>query len=150
MTRKSLNPLRLGVFLLGGAALSLGTGLALSTASNGNDAQNAPLHVQVDNSPLARDVKEGNSFAPIVKKVAPSVVKVFVTMKASESPMSNPDLDFFRRLLRRRRAESDDPGQPHIPSEHGLGSGVIVSPNGYNPDKQSRCKQRERDSGGSE
>jgi serine protease Do len=99
MTRKSLNPLRLGVFLLGGAALSLGTGLALSTASNGNDAQNAPLHVQVDNSPLARDVKEGNSFAPIVKKVAPSVVKVFVTMKASESPMSNPDLDFFRRYF---------------------------------------------------
>src|ERR1700693_3114356 len=131
MTRKSLNPLRLGVFLLGGAALSLGTGLALSTASNGNDTQNAPLHVQVDNSPLARDVKEGNSFAPIVKKVAPSVVKVFVTMKASESPMSNPDMDFFPRYFGGEGLNQMNPGQPHVPSEQGLGSGIIFSPDGY-------------------
>src|SRR5580692_2812682 len=131
MTRKSLNPLRLGVFLLGGAALTLGTGLALSTASNGNDTQNAPLHVQVDNSPLVREVKDGNSFAPIVKKVAPSVVKVFVTMKASESPMSNPDMDFFRRYFGGGGLNQMNPGQPHVPSEHGLGSGVIVSPDGY-------------------
>ena len=131
MTRKSLNPLRLSVLLLGGAALSLGTGLALSTASNGNDTQNAPLHVQVDNSPLARDVKEGSSFAPIVKKVAPSVAKVFVTMKASESPMSNSDMDFFRRFFGGEGLNQMNPGQPHSPSEHGLGSGVIVSPDGY-------------------
>ena len=131
MTRKSLNPLRLGVFLLGGAALSLGTGLALSTASNGNDTQNTPLIVQVDNSPLVREVKDGNSFAPIVKKVAPSVVKVFVTMKASESPMSNPDMDFFRRYFGGEGLNQMNPGQPHVPSEHGLGSGVIVSPDGY-------------------
>jgi serine protease Do len=115
MTRKSLNPLRLSVLLLGGAALSLGTGLALSTASNGNEKQNAPLHVQVDNSPLAREVKDGSSFAPIVKQVAPSVVKVSVTMKTSDNPMSN----------------SDNPGQQHGPMEHGLGSGVIVSPDGW-------------------
>jgi serine protease Do len=115
MTRKSLNPLRLSVLLLGGAALSLGTGLTLSTASNGNETQNAPLHVQVDNSPLAREVKDGSSFAPIVKKVAPSVVKVSVAMKTSDNPMSN----------------SDNPGQQHGPMEHGLGSGVIVSPDGY-------------------
>ena len=131
MTRKSLNPLRLSVLLLGGAALSLGTGLALSTASNGNDKQNAPLHVQVDDTPLAREVKDGNSFAPIVKKVAPSVVKVFVTMKASESPMSNPDMDFFRRYFGGEGLNQMNPGQPHVPSEHGLGSGVIVSPDGY-------------------
>src|SRR5208282_3495768 len=115
MTRKSLNALRLGVLLLGGAALSLGTGFASSTASNGNETQNAPLHVQVDDSSLAREVKDGSSFAPIVKKVAPSVVRVSVTMKTSDNPMSN----------------SDNPGQQHGPMEHGLGSGVIVSPDGY-------------------
>jgi serine protease Do len=132
MTRKSLNPLRLSVLLLGGAALSLGTGLALSTASNGDEKQNTPLHVQVDNSPLARDVKEGSSFAPIVKKVAPSVVKVFVTMKtSSENPMSNPDRDFFRRFFGGERPNEMNPGQQHGPTEHGLGSGVVVSPDGY-------------------
>jgi serine protease Do len=134
MTRKSLNSLRLGVLLLGGAALSLGTGLALSTASNVNEAQNTPLHVQVDNSSLAREVKDGSSFAPIVKKVAPSVVKVSVTMKGSENPMSNSDMDFFRRFFGGQGQMN--PGQQrgpmeHGPMEHGLGSGVIVSPDGY-------------------
>ena len=64
MTRKSLNPLTLSVTLLGGAALSLATAFALNTGEKGNETQSAPLHVQVDNSPLVRDVKEGNSFAP--------------------------------------------------------------------------------------
>jgi serine protease Do len=131
MTRKSLNPLRLSVLLLGGAALSLGTGLALSTASNGNETQNAPLHVQVDNSPLARDVKDGSSFAPIVKKVAPSVVKVFVTMQASANPMSNSDMGFFRRFFGREGLNQMNPGQLHAPTEHDIGSGVIASPDGY-------------------
>src|SRR6202011_2259300 len=131
MTRKSLNPLRLGVFLLGGAALSLGTGLALSTASNGNDAQNAPLHVQVDNSPLTRDVKEGNSFAPIVKKVAPSVVKIFVTMKGANNPLANSDMDFFHRFFGEDGTKQMNPGRLHTPTEHGLGSGVIISSDGY-------------------
>jgi serine protease Do len=129
MTRKSLNPLTLGVLLLGGAALSLGTGLALSTSADGNDAQNAPLHVQVDNNPLAREVKDGSSFAPVVKKVAPSVVKVSVTMKVSENSTQNPDMEFFRRFF--GREGQMNPGQQHGPSEHGLGSGVIVSPDGY-------------------
>ena len=131
MTRKSLNPLRLSVLLLGGAALTLGTGLALSTASDGNETQNAPLHVQVDNSPLVREVKEGSSFAPIVKKVVPSVVKVFVTMKASGNPMSNPDMDFFRRFFGKDGLNQMNPGQQRVPMEHGLGSGVIVSADGY-------------------
>jgi serine protease Do len=129
MTRKSLNPLKLSAALLGGAALFLGTGLALDAASNGNGTGNAPLHVQVDNSPLVRDVKEGTSFAPIVKKVAPSVVKIFVTMKASENSLSNPDMEFFRRFFGGEGFNRLNPGQS--PAEHGLGSGVIVSPNGY-------------------
>ena len=99
MTKKSLSRLRLSALLLGGTALSLGKGFALSPASNGNEAQNAPLHVQVDNSPLVRNARDATSFAPMVKKVAPSMVKVFVTMKASENPMSNPDMDFFRRFF---------------------------------------------------
>jgi serine protease Do len=135
MTRKSLNPLTLGVLLLGGAALSLGTGLALntekSTEKNGSETQNAPLHVQVDNSPLAREAKEGSSFSPIVKKVAPSVVKVFVTMKTSGNPASNPDMEFFRRFFGGEGLNQMNPGQQHGPAEHGLGSGVIVSPDGY-------------------
>jgi len=132
MTSKSLKPLALGVLLLGGSALSLATGFALNGGENGNGSQNPPLHVQVDNSPLTRDVKEGNSFAPIVKKVAPSVVKIFVTMKAAgENPFANSDMDFFRRFFGEDGLKQMNPGKLHAPTEHGLGSGVIVSPDGY-------------------
>jgi serine protease Do len=131
MTKKSLSLLRLSALMLGGTALFLGTGFALSPASNGNEAQNAPLHVQVDSSPLVRNAQDATSFAPIVKKVAPSVVKVFVTMKATDKPMSKPDMDFFRRFFEGEELNQINPGQEHAPTEYGLGSGVIVSPDGY-------------------
>ncbi len=98
--RKSISILGVGALLLGGAGLCLGTASGLSPSStNVNEAQSAPLQIREDNSPLVRDAKDGTSYASIVKKVAPSVVKVFVTMKASENPMSNPDMEFFRRFF---------------------------------------------------
>ena len=96
MTKKSLKPLVLSLLLAGGAALSLGTGFALSGGRNSQSSQNAPLNVQVDTTPLNRDLKEGSSFAPIVKKVAPSVVKIFVTTKEGNNQLSNSESDFFR------------------------------------------------------
>ena len=98
--KRTIDRLGSGALLLGGLGLCAGTGLALSPASNnGGEAGKAPLQVREDDNPLVRDVKAGTSFAPIVQKVAPSVVKVFVTMKASENPMSNPDMEFFRRFF---------------------------------------------------
>ena len=127
--RKSISGLKLAALFLGGAGLCLETSFALNPASNdGKEAQNAPLQLREDDSPLVRDVKDGTSFAPIVQKVAPSVVKIFVTMKASENPMSNPDMEFFRRFFGLNQM---NPGQLSAPIEHGIGSGVIVSPDGY-------------------
>jgi S1-C subfamily serine protease len=98
--KRSINRLRLGALLLGGVGLCAGTGLALSPASNnGGETGRAPLQIREDDKPLVRDVKDGTSFASIVQKVAPSVVKVFVTMKASENPMSNPDMEFSAASL---------------------------------------------------
>jgi serine protease Do len=133
MTRKSLKPLVLSMLLLGGSALSLATGFALNSGEDANGTKNAPLNVQVDNSPLTRDVKEGTSFAPIVKKVAPSVVKIFVTMKGANNPLSNSDMDFFHRFFGDNGPNQNqmNRGQVRPPAEHGLGSGVIVSPDGY-------------------
>jgi serine protease Do len=116
--------------LLAGVMLSLGRVLASDPApGSGKDVQNAPLQIREDDTPLVRDVKNGTSFAPIVQKVAPSVVKVFVTMKASQ--LSNPDLDFFRHFFGGQGLNQLNPGQSNTPIEHGIGSGVIVSPDGY-------------------
>jgi serine protease Do len=97
----------------------------------GEDAQNASLQIREDDTPLVRDVKNGTSFAPIVQKVAPSVVKIFVTMKTPQNSMSNPDLDFFRRFFGSQGLNQLNRGQSNAPTEHGIGSGVIVSPDGY-------------------
>ena len=78
------------------------------------------------------------SFSSVVKKVSPSVVKVYSTWKAKESgPMGmnegdlNPfsDNPMFRKFFGDRFGE----GMRRMPSpkQQGLGSGVIVTPDGY-------------------
>jgi len=86
-----------------------------------------PAKLHIDESPLRREVKLATSFAPIVKKVAPSVVNIYSSRTIHEQPMINPFFNdpFFRHFFgygemrpQSRRAES-------------LGSGVIISEDGY-------------------
>jgi serine protease Do len=130
MTRTSLKRYASSFLLLAGAALTIGTGLALSSEDQQKGTENPQLTVQTDDTPITRDLKSGTSFAPIVKKVGPSVVKVSVTSKTGESPMAMPDNDFFRRFFG-DNGDSLNPGRRHGFLQHGLGSGVIVSPDGY-------------------
>ena len=81
-------------------------------------AAQEPAHTQ--QSPIA-------SFAPIVEKVAPSVVTVFTTQTVSRTlapfPFSDDTLrQFFGGQLPRGQGKQ---------TLQGLGSGVIVSPDGY-------------------
>jgi len=117
-------------------ALAIGvSGLAWIHPSQAKEetAAAAPIHLKVNEQPVSRDARAVTSFAPVVKKVAPSVVKVFVTGKAKVvpsaefSPFEDP---FFRRFF------GDGFGgrggrNMQTPKEHGLGSGVIVSKDGY-------------------
>ena len=41
--------------------------------------KDAPPNIKVSSTPIVRDVKLGTSFAPIVKKAAPSVVNIYST-----------------------------------------------------------------------
>lgn len=83
----------------------------------------------VDPSPPPRDGKLTLSFAPVAEKVAPSVVNVFSTRAvrdpAADIPFFNDPL--FRRFFGGRGAQP--PSEPRI--QQGLGSGVIVSEDGY-------------------
>lgn len=103
---------------------------------------NPSVTVKVDEKPLVADASSplGASYAPIVKKVAPSVVKVLVAEKAKKVPVAEGhpffDLPGFREYF----------GDPHggqfggpgrrggsfrQPPSQGLGSGVVVSDDGY-------------------
>jgi serine protease Do len=89
--------------------------------------------IKVETTPVNRDVKLGTSFAPIVKKTAPSVVNIYSTQTIHfrTRPLRNPfpDDPFFRQFF------GDQPelngGHEFTRKAQSLGSGVIVSPDGY-------------------
>jgi serine protease Do len=89
---------------------------------------NAAPKLNVQESPINRDLKAATSVAPVVKRVAPSVVNIYSTVTIKDRP--NPLLSdpFFRHLF---GDDSGSQGQARTHREQGLGSGVIVSPDGY-------------------
>ncbi len=126
--------LRLG--LLGTALiLSLSTmAVTRMVMAKDSSAKLAKVNLAISDTPIPRDGKYVNSFAPIVKKVAPSVVKVFVATKAKMVPApQSPYGD--NEMLRRFFGQQFNPGSPggmmRTPPQSGLGSGVIVSQDGY-------------------
>ena len=74
-----------------------------------------------------------DSYADIVKIVAPAVVTIHVQGKASAAPaqFQMPNDDFFRRFFGDPDNQQGPQRQPRIPRRSGLGSGVIVSTDGY-------------------
>ena len=61
-----------------------------------------PVRLTVDNKPIERQGNTLASFAPVVKKVSPSVVQVYVSSKPKRTPgMENPfsDHPWFRRVF---------------------------------------------------
>ena len=69
------------------------------------------------------------SYAPVVKKVLPSVVRVAITAK-TQNVTQMPDM--FRRFFGGREGDEESPGRSFgAPRQHGVGSGVIVSKDGY-------------------
>jgi len=97
----------------------------------GSQAAEEPK-VQVQPAPVTRDSRPALSFAAVVKKVAPSVVTIYSTKTVRENS-HNPLLNdpFFRRFFGLEDEDGSNNRRPHIRQEQSLGSGVIVSPEGY-------------------
>jgi serine protease Do len=110
-------------------ALALGIGgLGLAAAEHAF-SNNPPASLKL------ADPNEGPSrtgFAPVVKKVLPTVVNISST-KVVKTPTQFegqvPDDDFFRQFFGGNMPNMRQ--MPREQRERGLGSGVIVSPNGY-------------------
>jgi serine protease Do len=131
MTNSFRKRLAYGFALIGSAAAVAAAPFALSAAEQqANNSKSTTLNLKVDSGPVNRSAVQTNSFAPVVDKVTPSVVMISVTGRGDEQQLS--DLDQLRRFF------GDGPlggpsspfgGRP--PRQRGLGSGVIVSPDGY-------------------
>ena len=101
----------------------------------GKKEETKKAEITVNQAPLSRDVKLTTSFSTIVKQVAPSVVtiKTSKTVKISNNLPSMMMDPFFRRFF--GQPDDEEPGNPQQSAprqkQQGLGSGVIISKDGY-------------------
>ncbi len=111
--------------------------VAAAVALAKNDGPGGDLRAQLnlDHSAPERVTAEAG-YANVVEKVAPSVVSILVTQKASARQTADtPDLfndPFFRRFFEDMNPEQLQPRQQRPqPRRQGQGSGVILTPDGY-------------------
>jgi serine protease Do len=121
---------RVAALALGGAVALAGSALAFSQKPKA-EPFNAPA---VDESPLPREVGGHTSFSPVVKKVAPGVVKVFTTTKLHNTAFNGAP-DGMDDLLRHFFGDPSQGRNPRrefgVPRQQGIGSGVIATRDGY-------------------
>jgi serine protease Do len=120
-----------------GGALALACSALAFTQKSKAEAQTPPPNIPMDERPIARDAGSHNSFAPIVKKVNPGVVKIAVITKAKNmsfhgNPTGMPEMDdFFRHFFGDQLPGRGSGRNFGTPRQMGIGSGVIVTPDGY-------------------
>jgi serine protease Do len=128
-----------------GASLALGVSAFLAlqhgqAADNERNGSRTP-QILVNTNPLPKDTRGITSFAPVVKKVAPSVVTIYSSKTVRQSPGMSPfDDPILRRFFGEPFEEDGIPGRGNrggrrVPQreqrEQSLGSGVIISADGY-------------------
>ena len=114
--------------LLGGSAFSLATGQAGAQVP-----QNAP-----GTSSLAPRPGAPMSFADLVAKLQPAVVNISTKQRIQVRQQTDPFEEFFRRFDPNSQQQGDSGSssssggaQPKTREAGSLGSGFIISPNGY-------------------
>ena len=121
---------RLPYFLLVGAGLATIPLLAVTPKDNKEGAPKPSARIAVNERPVNREGKLAFSFAPVVKKVGPSVVKVNTLVRAKQTSMPGMDDPFLRRFF---GEEFGYGGRRtyRTPPQQGVGSGVIITKDGY-------------------
>ncbi len=117
------------------AMMATGSALAVDHTATSKSKNSSDSKVEMDETPVARRDSPYKSFSPIVKKVAPAVVKIEVTGKAKAMVLPE-GFGLNDPMLRRFFGEQFGGRQPNgrqqqAPKQHGLGSGVVVTKDGY-------------------
>jgi serine protease Do len=105
-------------------------GWPVARAADEPPVARASLELKIDRQPIDRDAAERVSYAPIVKRTAGSVVFVYSTKKIRGRDLS----PFFDDPILRRFfdiPEGARGGRLPDQTQRGLGSGVIVTADGY-------------------
>ena len=112
-------------------AASIGGGLIAALVVSSHNSAPVPVVARADTSQAVQHAAQlSNSFADIIEKASPAVVKISSSrvIKASEQQGNNPFMSdpFFQQFFGGR----GNP-RPRDQRESGLGSGVLVSSSGY-------------------
>jgi serine protease Do len=97
-------------------------------------AERANLTVPLDENSVSRDSLPHGSYAPVVKKVAPAVVKIETTTTIKSGPEESlPESNdpFWQQFFGQQFGRLHPRGPQGSLHQHGLGSGVIVTKDGY-------------------
>lgn len=119
---------------LGLAALVAASTCVLGPIRSAEPSVRPPAQLQIDDTPPVRSTTLTTSFASVVKRVTPSVVSIFTTKKVANFRLHDSFPFFADPNLRRWFGDvpGNDPGsRPQFRKERGLGSGVIVTRDGY-------------------
>ncbi len=92
--------------------------------------ESAPA-IKLDTTPIVRDARIATSFAPVVKKAAPSVVNIYSTHIVHLRRNRAFDDPFFRQFFGDPSAQDNGAPRERIRREQSLGSGIIISPDGF-------------------
>lgn len=124
---------RTRVALLAGAVLLVGAGWHGLEATAERAAVGDLRPVAVVGRASAALASGRDSYADTVKAAAPAVVTIRTEARARPTPTMHQDDDLLRRFFGDRPDRFDRPpgATPRAPRRHGLGSGVVVSRDGY-------------------
>jgi serine protease Do len=105
--------------------------IVITNSSPAVAGTNPPPKLNLQDTPLSREVKASTSFAPVIKKAAPSVVSIYTTTNIRNRGQANPFLSdpLLRRWFGEEFGSRAFPQQRR--TQNNLGSGVIVSTEGY-------------------
>jgi serine protease Do len=103
----------------------------VSAQEAANSTSSSDTGLKVDQQQISRSSGAVSSFAPVIEKVAPSVVTIFSTKTVKRDPRLNPLLNDpqFRRFFGIPDPDTDGGGNGR--KIQGLGSGIIVSKEGH-------------------
>jgi serine protease Do len=124
--------IRASAWGLVGVVAASGAVFTLAHASPTNDKAPA-INIPMQETSISRDGLPRGSYAPIVQKVSPAVVKIETTTTVTDNgPQNFPGFEdpFWRQFFGNQSGQGLPPrGRQEV--EHGLGSGVVVSADGY-------------------
>jgi serine protease Do len=106
-------------------AIGVGTYTAHGPVRAGVSSNTAPL----DSSQVGALLSLDKAMEAVAARVTPAIVNVAVTSRAKPQPAADGMPDDLQRFFGQQFGEGGQQQQPRI--ERGIGSGVIISPDGY-------------------